>query len=171
MYTLRIKDDERKLDIASFRSLFFLAGLFAILGSERNVMSILVAVILFTAAAFVGLILLKFRLNKLLLSATAAILLLIATHNPVFPALILLLGLVLHYSYIAPVVEIDKDLIVVKKTFSNKKYPWQDFSNIVLKDNLLTLDFKNNKVVQLEIEESGVDEEEFNAFCREKLES
>lgn len=170
MYTLRIKDDERTLDIASFRSLFFIAGLFAILGSEKSIVSILIAVILFAAATFVGLILIKLKLNKLLLSSAAAFLLLIATHNLVFPLLILLMGLVLHYSYVVPLVEIGKEHIVVKKTFSNKKYSWQDFSNIVLKDNLLTLDFKNNKVMQLEIEINfPVDEGQFNEFCETRI--
>lgn len=52
-----------------------------------------------------------------------------------------------------------------------KKYNWSEFNNIVLKDNLLTLDFKNNKIFQRETidEESDCDEDEFNAFCREQL--
>ncbi len=52
-----------------------------------------------------------------------------------------------------------------------KKYNWSDFNNIVLKDNLLTLDFKNNKIFQRETidEESDCDEDEFNEFCREQL--
>jgi hypothetical protein len=52
-----------------------------------------------------------------------------------------------------------------------KKYQWKDFNNIVLKDNLLTLDFKNNKIFQRETidEESDCDEEEFNEFCKEQL--
>jgi len=50
-----------------------------------------------------------------------------------------------------------------------KKYPWSDFNNVMLKDGLLTLDFKDNRLIQKEaIEEDGpdADEDEFNAFCR-----
>lgn len=52
-----------------------------------------------------------------------------------------------------------------------KKYNWSDFNNVILKDNLLTLDFKNNRIYQRETidEESDCDEDEFNSFCREQL--
>ena len=52
-----------------------------------------------------------------------------------------------------------------------KKYNWGDFNNIILKDNILTLDFKNNRLFQKETidEESDCDEDEFNEFCREQL--
>ena len=60
---------------------------------------------------------------------------------------------------------------VVINTFFRKKYTWTEFSNVILKDNLLTLDFKNNKVLQREIEPfvSDVNEAEFNEFCREQI--
>lgn len=60
---------------------------------------------------------------------------------------------------------------VVINTFFRKKYRWNDFSNVILKDNLLTLDFKNNKVWQREIEPyiSNVNEKEFNVFCSEQI--
>ncbi|MBI2729837.1 MAG: hypothetical protein HYX40_03645 [Sphingobacteriales bacterium] len=53
----------------------------------------------------------------------------------------------------------------------HKKYNWSEFSNIVLKDNILTLDFKNNRIYQRETidDDSDCDEDEFNAFCREQL--
>jgi len=56
---------------------------------------------------------------------------------------------------------------VVINTFFRKRYKWNELSNVVLKDNLLTLDFKNNKILQKEIEPhlSNVDEESFNEFC------
>ncbi|MBN8789188.1 MAG: hypothetical protein J0I84_19075 [Terrimonas sp.] len=60
---------------------------------------------------------------------------------------------------------------IVINTFFRKRYRWSDFSNVILKDNLLTLDFKNNKVLQREIEPylSNVNEKEFNAFCAEQI--
>ncbi len=61
---------------------------------------------------------------------------------------------------------------IVWNSFFKKKYSWNQFTNIVLKDGLLTLDFSNNKVVQREIEddeEEDADEEEFNNFCRNQL--
>jgi hypothetical protein len=62
---------------------------------------------------------------------------------------------------------------VVINTVFKKRYRWDQFNNIVLKDNLLTLDFTNNRILQREIEdddeEGEADEDEFNAYCRERL--
>ena len=72
--------------------------------------------------------------------------------------------------------------------FVSKIYRWSDFNNIILKDGLLTLDFSNNKILQVEpdwnesIAISGImpwepgegypeSEKEFNEFCREQLRS
>lgn len=50
-------------------------------------------------------------------------------------------------------------------------YDWDKLENVVLKDNLLTIDFKTNKLVQAEIEESKdiIEEHNFNQFCKEYL--
>jgi hypothetical protein len=58
-------------------------------------------------------------------------------------------------------------------TFSKKYYPWSAINNIVLKDALLTIDYKDNRLFQKEIEEqvSPVLESEFNEFCRSKREA
>lgn len=60
---------------------------------------------------------------------------------------------------------------IVINTFFRKRYQWKEFSNVVLKDNLLTLDFKNNRILQKETDPytSKVDETEFNLFCKEQL--
>ena len=44
---------------------------------------------------------------------------------------------------------------------------------MILKDDLLTIDFKNNKIIQQLIEktEHPVDEKEFNDFCSKQLQS
>ncbi|GAO44471.1 hypothetical protein [Flavihumibacter petaseus] len=61
--------------------------------------------------------------------------------------------------------------MIVFNSFPRKKYHWKDFSNIVLRDNLLTLDFVNNRLLQRETidEEGDADEDEFNAYCRSHL--
>lgn len=58
---------------------------------------------------------------------------------------------------------------IVINTFFRKRYEWNVFSNVVLKDGLLTLDFKNNKMLQREIIHQDVNENEFNSFCREQI--
>ncbi|HEY6975107.1 MAG TPA: hypothetical protein VH396_02390 [Chitinophagaceae bacterium] len=58
-------------------------------------------------------------------------------------------------------------------TFNKKYCPWNLINNVVLKDGLLTIDYRNNKLFQKEIEEqvSPVLESDFNEFCRSKLEA
>lgn len=61
---------------------------------------------------------------------------------------------------------------VVLNTLLKKRYAWQHFNNIILKDGLLTLDFSSNKVLQKEIEDDeddDADEDEFNEYCRQQL--
>lgn len=58
---------------------------------------------------------------------------------------------------------------IVINTFFRRRYEWSVFSNVVLKDGLLTLDFKNNKVLQREVVVRDTDETEFNSFCREQV--
>jgi hypothetical protein len=52
-----------------------------------------------------------------------------------------------------------------------KKIEWQNVSHVVLKDGILTLDFKNNKLLQAPILESWTMEEEqaFNTFCYDQI--
>ena len=61
---------------------------------------------------------------------------------------------------------------VVINSLIKRKIGWQDFNNVVLKDGLLTLDFKNNRLFQKEVLDDGeeeADEDEFNEFCRRQL--
>lgn len=56
-------------------------------------------------------------------------------------------------------------------TFPFKHYEWEQVKNVMLKDNMLTIDFKNNKLIQREIEPAELTEEEteFNEFCRRQM--
>jgi lipid-A-disaccharide synthase-like uncharacterized protein len=56
-------------------------------------------------------------------------------------------------------------------SFPAKSILWSDLNNLILKDGLLTIDFKNNKIIQQLIDESktSVDEKKFNEFCNQQL--
>ena len=59
---------------------------------------------------------------------------------------------------------------IIYPSFPKKKIRWNELQNIILKDGILTIDFKNNKIIQNETEEdTGVDEKKFNEFCRGQL--
>lgn len=57
------------------------------------------------------------------------------------------------------------------RVFKTVIFPWAEMDNVMLKDNLVTIDFKTNKIIQVEIVESNriTDETEFNLFCKERL--
>lgn len=72
----------------------------------------------------------------------------------------------------SPEVAFDKDEIVFN-SFPKKVYLWSDVNNVVLKDGLLTIDFKNNKLIQKPVSEDVTiaDEQDFNEFCIKMLTS
>ncbi|MFY7652822.1 MAG: hypothetical protein ACOVQE_08960 [Chitinophagaceae bacterium] len=60
---------------------------------------------------------------------------------------------------------------LVFNTFPKRSIDWKDIQNVVLKDGLLTIDLKNNKLLQRETAEATLpfEEAEFNRFCSEQL--
>lgn len=48
---------------------------------------------------------------------------------------------------------------------------WNELNNLILKDGLLTIDFKNDKIIQQypDLKISPVNEQEFNEFCSRQL--
>jgi hypothetical protein len=68
----------------------------------------------------------------------------------------------------------DHDRVVINSLIK-RRLQWNMFNNVILKDGLLTLDFKDNRLLQREIadddEEDDADEAEFNAYCRDRLAS
>ncbi|HVT84932.1 MAG TPA: hypothetical protein VHD35_07000 [Chitinophagaceae bacterium] len=50
---------------------------------------------------------------------------------------------------------------------------WGELTNALLKDGILTIDFKNNKIIQQQIDEANasINEKEFNDFCIRQLTS
>ena len=62
---------------------------------------------------------------------------------------------------------------VVFTSFPKKNIIWDQLSNLILKDGLLTVDFKNNKIIQSELSSSQkpVNEKEFNEFCKSRLQT
>ncbi len=60
---------------------------------------------------------------------------------------------------------------IVYPAFPKKIIDWSQLNNIIFRDGLLTIDMKNNRIIQQYTDESKtrVNEEEFNEFCRNKL--
>ena len=75
----------------------------------------------------------------------------------------------LSFFALEPIILSFTSLYINKTKFPNRKFYWQELLNVILKDNILTLDFKNNKLLQAEIENTNIDENEFNAFAKAQL--
>jgi hypothetical protein len=60
---------------------------------------------------------------------------------------------------------------IVVNTFPKKQFPWMLIQNVIIKDDVITIDFKNNKLIQKDINEpvSETITNEFNAFCAEQM--
>ena len=60
---------------------------------------------------------------------------------------------------------------VQMKGWPDKKIQWDSISNVILKDGVLTIDFKNNKLLQATISDNwNIDEvKAFNQFCYDQV--
>ncbi|MEJ7626013.1 MAG: hypothetical protein WKF35_04035 [Ferruginibacter sp.] len=57
-------------------------------------------------------------------------------------------------------------------SFPAKEFLWDEITNVILKDEVLTIDLKNNKLLQSVIvseKSNEINEEEFNSFCKVQL--
>ena len=55
-----------------------------------------------------------------------------------------------------------------------KKINWNDLNRVIVKDDILTIDFKNNKLLQFYLDNEDDDEydvgpDEFNAYCQNRI--
>src|SRR5882757_3440131 len=94
---------------------------------------------------------------------------------PILPwlgAIFLLLVFLEHQTRRPLEIGFDHDRVVINSLI-RRQYEWSAFSNVVLRDGLLTLDFKNNRLLQKEVlddeDEDDADEEEFNDYCKARL--
>src|SRR5688572_20672098 len=83
------------------------------------------------------------------------------------PAIIILLLSVLFFLSIRRKLLVVDTEQIVYPSLPKKTFHWSELSNMVLKDGLLTIDLKNNKLIQQMVDEqtTPVNEEEFNRFC------
>ena len=59
--------------------------------------------------------------------------------------------------------------LIKQKNFPWNKYSWNIMENVILKDNIITMDFRNNRIIQAEIENENINETDFNVFVRSCL--
>ncbi len=60
---------------------------------------------------------------------------------------------------------------IVYPSFPMKTIAWPELSSVILRDGLLTINFRNDRFIQQPVDESAtaVNEPDFNEFCRQQL--
>ena len=169
MYIFTIKDNGPDLDVVITRAMLMLSAIAAMVyrSDDYYVLNILSAVVLFFAAVFIKSLLYHFRIPKFVLVCCAAIFLFAATRSLSFALILVVYGYLVKFLNRKPTIIVTKEGIQIKKLLASPFYQWTEFSNIVLKDSLLTMDFKNNKLIQVNVDESEapMDETAFNSYC------
>ncbi|WP_298713711.1 hypothetical protein [Chitinophaga sp.] len=98
--------------------------------------------------------------------------------QPIIGGTLLLAGLGVAYTAYAEYrimqpayAEIGETGITLPTVFGKKAFRWNEMNNVVLRNDLLTLDFRSNKVLQLDVldEYSPAQTAEINAFFQSKL--
>ena len=173
MFTFVLKENKTGLEILMTRILLAIAGIVVLFyANEINyTIKITAAVTLLLGSYFVQVIATKLKITRFAVLLTATGVLWIGTHSFIFAGILFCYAVLLTFLQKKPEVIIDKDNIVLKKLFKNDAFEWTDFNNIILKDGLLTLDFTDNKLLQLMIDDhkTTVHGDLFNSFCKERL--
>jgi hypothetical protein len=84
--------------------------------------------------------------------------------------MLLFFGFIGFFANKKPVIRFSDDGIEYP-SFPIKKYAWADVVQVLWKDDILTIDLKDNKLLQFNIDKAfanGFDVEGFNAFCKSK---
>lgn len=170
MYSFKIKDNSPDINIVVSRCLLALAAVTSFLSTNNKYyfINIIIAVFLLIIAALLKILIGRFKLTTQFFIIFAAILSFVVIRSIPFAALLIVYALIVNKLYIYPRIIINSEEIIITKMLSKPVHFWNEFNNIILKDNVLTLDFKNNKLLQLNILEPDTefDENNFNNFCK-----
>jgi hypothetical protein len=166
VYTFTIKNNKTDIEIALTRSMLAIAAVAAYVykKEEQLYLSIAFSAFLLVLAIFTKYISTKIKAGKWIMLVLAAIILYFVTGRIFFPLVLLGYGIILRFLIVDPVITISEKEITVQRNYITSNYPWSDFNNVILKDGLLSLDFKNNKIKYFTIPDP-ISEAEFNSFC------
>jgi hypothetical protein len=170
MFTFVLKENKTDIEIIVTRVILAVAGVLSLLYGDYMI-SLFAAIILFATSYFVKAITNRLNIGRPFLLVLAAIVLFGGIHSYLFSAVLLCYALLLGFLQKRPEVVVTRTEIKLRKIFANKMFDWTEFNNVILKDGLLTLDFVDNTLLQLSIDdhETTVHESLFNSFCKDRL--
>ena len=169
-----VNNNKTNLDVVVTRAMFAVAAAAAFARyADFGLLSIFAAAGLIIAAVYLKVLLRFLKAPVIVMLVIAIVVLCLLTWSPYFAIV-----LVLHWAlekFIAkePKYAIDLNGVKITKLLSEKLYTWADVQNVVLKDGLLTIDFKTNHIFQSPVTAKNVelDEKSFNQFCRQQLQT
>ena len=173
MFTFFINETATKFLVTTTRALLFFAAFTCFITVPKYSMwlPILLGALLILAAFFLPYFLQKNKHAITIIMLFASSCLILITGSFIVAGILFFGSVVLKKVYINPTIIFTHNDICITKTISKKYHKWNDCDNVVYKGGLLTIDFKNNRIIQLPINTgiSGVDESTFNLFCKKKL--
>ncbi len=173
MFSFRLKNTNINIEIYVTRALFAIAAVAAYVYTGNVYVRYGSVILLLAVAVFTKTILKRYKVNQLILLGAGAVVTLLTSGSVVFAVVLIIYGFFLKVMSKKTKLDIHAEMIIVKYALYSRVYKWADMSNVVLKDGILTLDFKSNKIFQSEVEENEtpVDEKEFNRFCTEQIQN
>lgn len=173
-YEIILKNNQSEAEILVTRCLFAVAAVasFVYAGEKTDYyLGVTLGIVLVILSLFVKTIINRYKLSRLALMGTGAIFTFITTGSILFAVILLIEGVFFQMLNKKVRVDINAESVIVQYVFQQKAYKWTWLQNVILKDGILTVDFKDDRLLQSEIETdlSAADESKFNEFCREQL--
>jgi hypothetical protein len=173
MYVFPVKDDKQPMELVSTRVLLAAAGLAVMLYTDKSngLVNYGASLLLFLASFFLKTLLWRLKINRWLILLTASLLVYFGTGSIYYATIPLAYGGLLLWLDKKPEVVVDEKEVILKRLFRDRAYPWSAFSNIIFKDGILTLDFTDNRLIQLEADTLAdfPGETAFNEFCKKHI--
>lgn len=173
MFSFRLKNTNISIEIYLTRALFAIAAVAAYVYTGNVYVRYGSVILLLAVAVFTKTILKRYKVNQLVLLGAGAVVTLLTSGSVVFALILIIYGVFLKLMGKETKLEINTETITVQYALYNRIYKWADMDNVVLKDGILTLDFKSNKIFQSEVKENEtpVNEQKFNKYCAEQIQN
>lgn len=170
VYTFVIKNDKTDIELALTRAMLAVAAVAAYVYPNESYyfLSYILSALLLLSSLLAKAISNKIKPGKYVLLILAALILFFTSGQIYFSLILIIYGSVLKFLVKDTTITVKEQGISIKNIFGTSNHSWAVFSNVIIKDGLLSFDFKNNKIKYIAVPEA-INEEEFNSFCSRYL--
>ncbi len=177
-FTFTLKDNNQKAFNSFFWFLLFLNIIAASVvvistaGKPQKIIAIITIALYFILTAAFFLLKNKFKFNLYQLVVFTLMIVFWLLQSAWLPAIICIAAIFFAYKILQTksTAIFSTQNITLTKLLFKKVHDWSAVENVVLKDSLLSIDFKNNQLLQAEIagQNPAIDEKAFNFFCSQQ---